>query len=109
HVYPAGGTTPNTSLNFMRGTDTAIGATVDLNSSGQIAVTEAGATGAFDLVVDVAGYFSATSATGAFTPAATRIYDSRAVTPHVQLAAGATATIQVAVAQHLPTVEAGIT
>lgn len=64
---------PTTSLNFEGGVSTALGTTVDLSPSGQMTVymTDAGA--ALDLVVDVFGYFSGSSTTGAFTPATARV------------------------------------
>jgi RHS repeat-associated protein len=105
--YPTGTTRPINSLNFARNIATAIGATVDLNNdTGQFSLYEANPTGAFDISIDVLGYFSASTGTGAFIPAATRVFDSRS--PHVQLAAGTTTTVQSAGVAGVPVAGSGI-
>ncbi len=106
-VYPAGGTVPTISLNFSANISTALGAEVDLNTAGQMAVKVSGSMGSIDLIVDVVGYFAPTSTTGAFTPASTRVYDSRTA-PHVRLAAGATRTVPTAGVHGVPAAGSGI-
>jgi hypothetical protein len=106
--FPTGTTRPTTSLNFPRDIATAIGATVDLNDTGQFSLYEANPTGAFDISIDVLGYFTTGSGAGSFTPASTRVYDSRTTTPHVQLASGATAAIQSAGVAGVPVASSGI-
>jgi hypothetical protein len=106
-VYPAGATVPTSSLNFSANISTALGAEVDLNTAGQMAVKVSGSMGSIDLIVDVVGYFTPTSTTGGFTPAATRVYDSR-TPPHVRLPAGATRTVPTAGVHGVPAVGSGI-
>lgn len=104
-AFPTGDPRPVTSMNFPHNITTAIGAMVDLNSSGQFSVYEGSVIGGWDLRVDVMGYFSATSGTGAFTPAVTRVFDSRS---HAQLAAGTTQTVPVAGVKGVPAAGSGI-
>jgi len=106
-VYPAGATVPVSSLNFSANRSTALSAEVDLNTSGQMAVKVSGSMGSIDLIVDVVGYFTPISTTGAFTPASTRVYDSR-TPPHVRLPAGATRTVPTAGVYGVPAVGSGI-
>jgi RHS repeat-associated protein len=106
-AYDTGNTPPTTSLNYPGGVTTAIGATVPLSSSGQLTVHVTGGS-PIDLQADITGYFTAATTTGAFTPAAKRVYDST-VAPGVSLAANATATVQVAGVNGIPAAGTGIT
>ena len=85
--YPTGTTRPgNVSLNYLANTATILGAAVDLGTGGQFNLWVGPAGTAIDVVVDVVGYYTATPGTkGAFTPAATRAYDSR-IAPNIAAA-----------------------
>lgn len=63
---------PNTSLNFEGGVSTALGTTVDLSSTGKMSLYMSDGGASLDVVVDVFGYFTGSSANGAFTPATAR-------------------------------------
>ncbi len=99
--FAAGATRPSTSMNYpgapTAGTadPTALGATIDLNSSGQFSlyVGASGGAGSVQVIIDVQGYFDGEPSTSGFTPINARIFDSRS--PSVPLAAGAVTTVQV--------------
>lgn len=95
--YPADSATVPTQKLLFDATDSdSTTSAVGLSASGALNVkVEMSATGSTDLVIDVLGYFTADQSGGAFTPAESRVYDSRA-TGNTQLAAGATRTVQVA-------------
>jgi RHS repeat-associated protein len=107
--YAADQTTrPLGSLNYAADTD-SIGAQFGLSQTG----SPAGAfklfnqTSKIDLVVDVVGYYTPSTTTGAFTPATARVYDSRTI-GHTQIAGHGTATVQVAGAKGVPLAGSGI-
>jgi hypothetical protein len=105
--YPADQPKPMQKLAFDPSDSDSTTSAVGLSSgspSGAIKVNIEmnGSGGTLDLVVDVLGYFTATSSSGAFTPAAARVYDSRN-TGNSPLAAGATRTIPVAGVAGVPT------
>ncbi len=78
-AYPAGTTRPTTALDWPAAQNFEWTTAVDLPSSGQVSVY-VGTGGPIDVVVAVEGYFTATSGAnpdGQFTPAGTRVYDSR--------------------------------
>lgn len=107
--YPTGTTRPpNVSLNYLANTVTIHGAVVDLGAGGQFNLWIGPAGTAIDVVVDVVGYYTATPGTkGAFTPAATRAYDSRTA-PNVQLAANSSRRVQVGGVAGVPLPGSGI-
>jgi len=94
--YATGAARPSTSLNFpgspTAGTadSTALGATIDLNSSGQFSLYVGASV---QVVVDVQGYFDGQPSTSGFTPLNARVFDSRS--PSVPLAANSVTTVQV--------------
>lgn len=96
---------PTTSLNFESGVTTALGTTVDLSSTGTMALyLNLHATGnATDVIVDVFGYFSGTSAAGGFTPASAR------VASNVALPASSVTAVQVGGVDGVPTSASSIT
>lgn len=71
-----------------------MGATIDLNSSGQFNLYVGAAAGAgnVDVLVDIQGYFDGQPSVSGFTPVTSRIYDSR-VAPAVALTAGSITTV----------------
>lgn len=108
-VWPQGTTRPSTSVDFPGNTTYAIGASVDLNTSGQMSIYVGNATAPIDLRIDVVGYYTATAANGqgAFTPAATRVYDSR-VSPNIAIPANATRTVRIGGIAGVPLAGAGV-
>lgn len=75
--YASGADRPSTSLNYAGGTATSIQSQVALSASGKLTVYNR--LSAVNLVVEVQGYFTAQGKSGAaFTPGASRLYDSRA-------------------------------
>ncbi|MFS0729432.1 RHS repeat-associated core domain-containing protein [Curtobacterium sp. 1P10AnD] len=77
--YPAGGTKPSESLHYVAGSGIATSNTVQvaLSSSGQVTIANTG--GTVNIVIDVQGYFAATTVGGSFTPASgAGLHDSRA-------------------------------
>jgi len=108
--WATGDDKPNVSLNFPGNTSTAIGAVVPLSANGSfdVAFDSASAGGPISLVVDVVGYFTASdAAAGAFTPAATRVLDTRTA-PNVPVAGNATVMVPVAGINGVPAAGAGI-
>lgn len=108
--WATGDAKPYVSLNFPGNTSTAIGAAVPLSSAGtfDVAFASGSAGGPISLVVDVVGYFTASGgAAGAFTPAATRVLDTR-IAPNVPVAGSATVTVPVAGIKGVPAAGAGI-
>jgi len=104
--YPTGGTVPNTSINYPGNIATVIGGAVDLSDAGRLNVKFAG--GGINFLVDVLGYYTATpGVSGAYTPAATRVYDSR-VSPNVAVPANTTVSIPVAGIKGVPLAGSGI-
>ncbi|MDQ2837803.1 MAG: hypothetical protein M3Y89_10365 [Actinomycetota bacterium] len=95
NAYPTGTTRPaDVSLNYAANTATIFGAAVDLGTGGQFNIWIGTAGSSIDFVVDIVGYYTATPGrTGAFTPAATRVYDSRNA-PNVALPANSSRRIQ---------------
>lgn len=82
---------------------------VNLPSSGGVSIYVAG--GPINLIVSVEGYFTANvsgNTAGQFTPAATRVYDSRS-TGNAPFASGEARTIQIAGTHGVPVVGAGVT
>jgi plastocyanin len=107
--YPTGATKPaDVALSYLPNTATILGAAVDLGSGGRFNLA-VGSTGtAIDLVVDVVGYYSASSGTGgAFTPAAARVYDSR-ISPSVEIPGSATRKLAVGGIAGVPLPSTGI-
>ncbi|MBN9621159.1 MAG: hypothetical protein J0H43_15755, partial [Actinobacteria bacterium] len=105
-IYPAGTTPPATTLNWPNQRNYEWTTAVSLPTSGQLSLYLAN--GPANLSISVLGYF--TAATGPtsvsqFTPAATRVYDSRNTT---SLASGTSRTIQVAGVNGVPVAGAGI-
>jgi hypothetical protein len=94
--YPTGTTRPgNVSLNYLASTATILGAAVDLGTGGQFNLWVGPAGTAIDVIVDVIGYYTAVPGTGgAFTAAATRVYDSR-LAPNVTLPANSSRVVPV--------------
>lgn len=99
--YSTGTARPNTSLNYAGAVaggpsiSTALGTTIDLNSSGQFDLyigASAGA-GPVDVFIDVQGYFDGLPSTSGFTPVASRILDTR-VSPNVAVPANSVTTVQ---------------
>lgn len=94
--YATGTAKPGTSLNYPGAPTsgvadaTALGATIDLNSSGQFNLFVGGSV---QVSIDVQGYFDGEPSTSGFTPLNARIFDSRS--PSVPLPAGAVTTVQV--------------
>jgi RHS repeat-associated protein len=109
--YPADEARPSTSMNFPAGSADATGAQVGLSTTGSpmgafdFFLSGSGYT--VDLIVDVVGYFTASTSTGAFTPATARVYDSR-TTGHTTLASGASIAIPVAGVAGIPVAGDGI-
>lgn len=104
-TYPSG-TRPSTSLNFPGNVATTLGAAVDLDDNGtfQLFLNSA----PVDFTVDVLGYFSAVAGTtGAYTPAAMRVYDSR-VAPNTVLAGSATISVPITGIRGVPAAGSGI-
>jgi RHS repeat-associated protein len=100
--FPSGTSWPAVSLNYPGNMATSIGAAVDLAPDGSFKVRVGGDGAAIDFLVDIQGYYTAAAGTaGAFTPAATRAYDSR-VPPRTAIAAGVTATIPLAGVAGIP-------
>lgn len=95
NAYPTGTTRPaDVSLNYAANTATIFGAAVDLGTGGQFNIWIGTAGSSIDFVVDIVGYYTSTAGTkGAFTPAATRVYDSRNA-PNTILAANSSRRIQ---------------
>jgi hypothetical protein len=94
--YPTGATRPaNVSLNYLPASSTIAGAAVDLGTGGQFNLWIGTVGSSIDVIVDVVGYYTATPGAGAaFTPASTRVYDSR-VAPEVALPANSSRTVAV--------------
>lgn len=97
--YPADAATrPSTSLNFGADGNDAISAPVQLSSStatpsSSINIYVAGSS--VDLAIDVIGYFTAAQGGAAFTPASTRVIDTR-YNGNTPLAGGEARAIQIA-------------
>lgn len=99
---------PNISLNFPGNMATAIGTTVPLAADGSFDVHFNSGGGPIHLAIDVIGYFTATDGqTGAFTPAAARVLDTRK-TPYVAIPANGTASFPLAGIKGVPAAGAGI-
>ncbi|MFZ7087272.1 hypothetical protein [Curtobacterium sp. RRHDQ10] len=78
--YATGTTRPATSLNYpgVQNSSTSMSAQVALSSDGKLTVYNAsGAASTIDVIVVIQGYFTATGAGAAFTPATGRVYDTR--------------------------------
>ncbi len=71
-AYNPDSSRPNIGLDFTGTVATSLGTTVPLSAAGTMTVYLAGSS-AVDLTVDVIGYFSGTTTTGAFTPATARV------------------------------------
>jgi hypothetical protein len=107
--YTTGATRPVTSLNYAGGVgmQTSDTAQVQLSASGQLTVYNTTGAGTINVLIDVQGYFTATAPGGVFTPAATRIYDTR-VSPNTTFAANSQRAIQVAGVSGVPAMGSGI-
>ncbi len=100
-AFSTGTPRPNTSLNYpgspTAGTvsATALGATVDLNSSGQfdLYIGPGAGTAGVNVIVDIQGYFDGEPSTSGFTPLTSRVLDTR-VAPAVPLPANSVTTVQ---------------
>lgn len=104
--YPTGAALPNISINYPGNLATVIGEAVDLNNAGSFNVKFAG--GGINFIVDVLGYYTATpGVSGAYTPAATRVYDSR-VAPNVSIPANTTVSVPIAGIKGVPLAGGGI-
>ncbi|HEY4025220.1 MAG TPA: hypothetical protein VGO86_02225, partial [Candidatus Dormibacteraeota bacterium] len=98
-AYPAGGSTTVSMLDFVAGT-TNTGGTVKVGSGGRITLSNH-SSAAINIVLDVQGYFVATSTQGAgLRNAAARLLDTRSTTP---VPAGATIDVAVGGTNGLPT------
>jgi RHS repeat-associated protein len=107
--FATGTAMPNTSVNFAANATTAQGSAVDLSASGQMSLYLTSGTTASDVMIDVEGYYAASAPSGAFTPAATRIYDSRSLgVSGGALAANSTTQVQVAGIAGVPAIGTGI-
>ena len=109
-AYPAGTTRPNPSpsLNWPSG-NFEWSTAVSLPASGNVSVF-VGAGGLVDVIVYVEGYFTATSPAnpdGQFTPAATRVYDSRS--PSNPIPSLGVRTVAVGGVNGIPVAGSGIT
>ncbi|HTJ70257.1 MAG TPA: PKD domain-containing protein [Actinospica sp.] len=101
-VYPTGQTKPTTSnLNYGTGMTRAANVIVGLGTNGEVTLgNSAPTTSSVDLVADVAGYFTQTSAAGYQPEAPTRILDTRKGTGEAggkaaKVAAGGTLAVNV--------------
>lgn len=92
--FPTGTTRPATSLNYSGASTTALGATIDVNSSGQFSFYVDNSGGPIDVLIDVQGYFDGQHSSSGFTPVTSRVFDSR-VYPNVTLAANSVTSVQV--------------
>jgi hypothetical protein len=98
-AVPAGTTPGYPALNHVAGT-TSSGVSVKLSADGRATFTNGGGA-AIDLIVDVEGYFTATSTAGAgLRKVANRLLDTRSTTT---VAAGGTVDVVVAGTSGLPT------
>ena len=105
-VYPDGASAPGVSLNFPGGKNYNWTDSVQLSSAGKIDIYVFG--GTINLGISVEGYFTATtSQTGQFTPAQSRVYDSRS--PSNPVTTGTTRAVQVAGTNGVPLAGSGIT
>jgi RHS repeat-associated protein len=85
-AYPAGGAIPASSLNFSVGT-TSIGAAIDLNAQGKLALLVSGNTPgatAVDVSIDVYGYFDGDPSNASYNTQQSRLYDSRTTSSPLQ-------------------------
>lgn len=96
---------PGVALNFDGGPYTSIGAIVKLDATGAFKLyLSSGNT--VHLLMDVEGYFTAGSSNGTFTPAISKLYDTRA-TGHVS--PGQTVTVDVGGVGPIPSLTEGLT
>ena len=108
----AAGDSHGVSLNFpvgsTSGVATAIGATVPLAPDGSFQLYVGGGSSDIEvhLQIDVEGYFAGSVTGGAFTPASTRVLDTR--TTSTPIAAGATASFQVGGVKGVPLAGSGV-
>ena len=105
--YATGDAVPDVSLTYMPSVTTTIGATVPLNAAGQVTV-RLSSTASATVTMDVLGYFTAGTSSGAYTPAAVRLADS-SVAPATTIPANATITVQVTGVLGVPATGSGIT
>ncbi|MET3808736.1 RHS repeat-associated protein [Nakamurella sp. UYEF19] len=106
-TYPTGTSATGTSLNYMPNAATVIGSILDVSASGAVTVNVLSG-GNVDFIVDILGYYTATpGTTGAFTPAATRVYDSR-ISPRVAIPGSGTITVPLAGVAGVPAAGSGI-
>jgi hypothetical protein len=108
-AYPTGTAKPaNVALSYLANTATILGAPVDLGTDGQFNLAVGGTGTAIDVVIDIVGYYTATTGTGgAFTPASTRVYDSR-IAPAVELAGSETRKLPIGGVAGVPLPSTGI-
>ncbi|MCU1528893.1 MAG: cutinase family protein, partial [Frondihabitans sp.] len=107
-AYPQGTSRSTDTLYWPAGENFAWSTAVALPSSGQITIY-VGTGGPITLSVSVQGYFTREdggSTAGAFTPGATRVYDSRSTASPI--AAGDSGTIQVSGVNGVPSVGSGL-
>jgi len=103
--YAADQSAPNIALDVPASNNQAIplGAQIALSPSGAFKLYLNGHnTTTIDLSIDVEGYFTPGSSTGAFTPATGRLFDSR-VKPHVSVKPNQTITVPIGGQQGTPT------
>lgn len=110
-AWATGDPMPGTSLNFPGNTNTAIGTTVPLAADGTFDVRfdSVSTGGPIHLAIDVVGYFTETTSgqAGAFTPASTRVLDTRQA-PNVAVPGNATVTFPIAGIKGVPLATSGI-
>lgn len=104
--YPTGSTRPENKFHYPASINTSMQAQVELSDTGKFTLFNSGTT--THVVIDLQGYFTATSETTAsFTPAAGRIYDSRTTTAG-SFASNETRSIQIAAENDIPDLGSGI-
>lgn len=106
-TFAAGGTTPTTGALDFDNVTTAQSVAVPLSADGKFTVL-VGAGGPVDLLVDVEGYYTASPQSGAFTPAAVHLLDTRAA-PVRTLPANSVSTFTVAGVAGIPSYVDGVT
>lgn len=104
-AYPSDAPKPTATLNFPGNVTSNIGAVIPVGADGKINLYS---TENMDFVLDVVGYFTATPGdTGAFTPGATRVLDTRQA-PNTAVPANTTVTKPLAGIKGVPLAGAGI-
>ncbi|HEY0167701.1 MAG TPA: hypothetical protein VGB75_11730 [Jatrophihabitans sp.] len=105
-AYAADTAAPTTGALDFDDSATAQSVAIPLSGDGRFTVL-VGAGGPVDLTIDIQGYFTPAAATGAFTPAAVRLLDTRAV-PVRTLAGNSVTKVSVAGVAGIPAVADGL-